>query len=91
MKRLLQPFVLVVTALLVAGYAYVAARLASGAWARAALAIPFVLIWVVPVFYWTRDRDGEESWLDHAAHQASYLSMAWVSFLLVLTIVRDVA
>jgi predicted MPP superfamily phosphohydrolase len=91
MKRLLQPFVLIVTALLAAGYAYVAARLASGLWGRVALTVPFLLIWIVPVFYWARERDREESWLDHAAHQASYLSMAWVSFLLVLTLVRDLA
>jgi hypothetical protein len=90
-KRLLQPFVLVVTALLAVAYAYPAARIASGPWERAALAIPFLLIWLVPALYWTRERDGEESWLDQAAHQASYLSMAWVSFLLVLTLARDVA
>jgi predicted MPP superfamily phosphohydrolase len=91
MKRLLQPFVLIVTALLVAGYAYVAARLSSTAWQCVALAIPFVLIWIVPVLYWSRDRDRVESWLDRVAHQASYLSMAWVSFVLVLALARDVA
>jgi predicted MPP superfamily phosphohydrolase len=91
MKRLLQPFVLVVTALLAAGYAYVAWRLASAPWQRAALALPFVLIWIVPVIYWSRERDREESWVDHAVHQASYLSMAWVSFVLVLTLLRDAA
>jgi len=91
MKRLLQPFVLVVTALLAAAYAYPAARLATGPWERVALAIPFFLIWIVPALYWTGERDGEESWLDQAAHQASYLSMAWVSFILVLTLVRDLA
>ena len=91
MKRLLQPFVLIVTALLVGSYAYVAARLASAAWQCVALAIPFVLIWIVPVLYWSRDRDREESWFDRVAHQASYLSMAWVSFVLVLTLVRDLA
>jgi len=86
---LLQPFVLVVTALLAAAYAYVAARLASAAWQWVALALPFVLIWIVPVFYWARERDREETWLDDVAHQASYLSMAWVSFALVLTLARD--
>jgi len=89
MKRLLQPFVLVVTALLAAAYAYPAARLATGPWERVALAIPFCLIWIVPALYWTAERDGEESWLDQAAHQASYLSMACVSFILVLTLIRD--
>src|SRR4051812_36901345 len=87
--RLLQPFVLVVTALLAAAYAYPAARLATGPAGHIALAIPFFLIWIVPALYWTGQRDGEESWLDQAAHQASYLSMAWVSFILVLTLARD--
>jgi hypothetical protein len=89
MKRLLQPFVLVVTALLALAYAYPATRLADGPWERAALAIPFLLIWIVPALYWTAERDGEESLLDQVAHQASYLSMAWVSFILVLTLIRD--
>jgi len=89
MSRLLQPFVLVVTALLAAAYAYVAGRLTDELWVRAALAIPFLLIWVVPVIYWSRDRDDEETWLDQIAHQASYLSMAWLSFVIVLTLARD--
>ena len=91
MTRLLQPFVLAVTALLAGGYIYVAARLGSGLWGRAALGIPFVFVWIVPVIYWTRQRDAEETWLDEAAHQASYLSMAWVSFILVCTLARDLA
>jgi predicted MPP superfamily phosphohydrolase len=75
----------------VLGYVYVAARLSSGPWSRGALAIPFVLVWIVPVLYWSRRGDREESWLDEAAHQASYLSMAWVSFIVVCTLARDIA
>jgi predicted MPP superfamily phosphohydrolase len=52
--------------------------------------VPLALIWVVPVVYWSRDRAGEESFFDHLVHQAAYLSMAWVSFALVLTLARDV-
>jgi predicted MPP superfamily phosphohydrolase len=85
----LRSFILVVSGLLAAAYAYIAGRLATAPLGWIAFAIPFVLIWIVPVFYWTRERDGEESWLDNAAHQASYLSMAWVSFALVLTFARD--
>src|SRR3954468_20458217 len=91
MKHLLQPFVIVFPVLLAAAYAYTAARLASGPRGSGLLAIPFVLIWIVPVLYWDRGRDRGESRLDHVAHQASYLSMAWVSFVLVLTLARDVA
>ena len=90
MARLL-PFVLAVTGLLGGTWLYVAARLGSGVLERAALAIPFVLIWIVPVLYWTRERDRDETWLDEAVHQASYLSMAWVSFILVATLARDLA
>ena len=91
MTRLLQPFVLALTALLAGGYVYVAARLGSGPWGRGVLAIPFVLVWIVPVIYWTGQREDAETWLDKAAHQASYLSMAWVSFILVCTLARDLA
>jgi hypothetical protein len=88
-KRLLQPFVLIVTAILAVGYAYVALRLGAGLWDRLALAVPFLLVWIVPVVYWSGDREGGGR-LDEALHVASYLSMAWLSFLVVLTLARDV-
>jgi len=91
MRRLLQPFVLFFTALLASCYAYVSARLTSGPWERGALAAPFMLAWIVPVFYWIRDRNGKESWFDRAMHQAGYLSIAWINFLIVLTLLRDLA
>jgi predicted MPP superfamily phosphohydrolase len=84
----LSRFALVVTALLGASYAYVASRLASGPWSAIALAAPFVLIWILPVMYWDSER-GRETLIDHIVHRASYLSMAWVSFILVLTLARD--
>ena len=54
------------------------------------LAAPFVFIWILPVVYWGSER-GREGLLDKVIHRASYLSMAWVSFALVLTLVRDLA
>ena len=81
-------FTLIVTAILAAGYAYVASRLGSGVPDRIALALPFMLVWVIPVFYWSRDRD-EETRFDEFVRIASYLSMAWLSFLLVATLARD--
>jgi uncharacterized protein len=89
LKRFLQPFVLVVSGMLAAAYAYLAWRLATGGWERLALAAPFFLIWIVPVYYWGSDRE-DQGIIDQLAHQASYLSMAWLSFALVLTIARDV-
>ena len=80
--------VLAVSAILVAAYAYVASRLAAQAWEAAALAVPFFLIWIVPVYYWGSDRE-DEGLIHQIVHQASYLSMAWLSFALVLTLARD--
>ena len=88
LKRLLRPFVLVATAILLAGYAYVAGRLADQAWERLVLAVPFLLVWIVPAYYWSTDREDEGA-IEQFLHLACYLSMAWVSFALVLTVVRD--
>ena len=70
-------FALVVTAMLAVVYAYVASRLAHGALAAFALAVPFVLIWIMPVVYWGTGRS-REGFIDQLVHRASYLSMAWV-------------
>src|SRR5262249_47746618 len=81
--------VLVVSAILVVGYAYIAARLTLTAPVRAALAVPFVMVWILPVVYWVGDRDRPgriHEWLQ----ALSFLCMGWLSFLLVFTMGRDV-
>jgi predicted MPP superfamily phosphohydrolase len=83
-------FALAVTAMLAVAYAYVASRLAAGPAGAVALAVPFLLIWIMPVVYWGTGRS-REGLLDQLLHRASYLSMAWVSFVLVLTLARDLA
>lgn len=88
MKTLFNRFVVVLTAILAAGYLYMASRLAVSGWAGWALALPFALVWAVPVVYWVGER-GNRSRLDDAVHAASYLCMGWLSFLLVFTLLRD--
>src|SRR3954468_15727017 len=88
MRDLLQPFELVVTSILAVAYAYVAWRLTSHPGQDVALAVPFVLVWAVPVLYWGGRRSGE-SRIDKLVLQASFFSMAWLSFLVVLTLARD--
>jgi uncharacterized protein len=87
-RRLLHPFVLVVSAILVSGYVYLALRLTSTAPARLALAVPFLMVWALPVVYWfgDRDRQGVHEWIQ----ALSFLCMGWLSFVLVLTVARDV-
>jgi len=83
-------FALVVTAMLAVVSAYVASRLAHIVLAALALAVPFVLIWIMPIVYWGTGRS-REGFIDQLVHRASYLSMAWVSFILVFTVFRDLA
>jgi predicted MPP superfamily phosphohydrolase len=88
-RRSRQVFLLACTALVVAAWSYLAWRLGSSAAERTLLALPCVLIWVVPAIYWGgRRRDATIA--DKIVTQASFFSMAWVSFLVVLTLVRDV-
>jgi predicted MPP superfamily phosphohydrolase len=74
--------------MLCGGYAYIALRLTSTAPVRIALALPFVMVWILPAVYWfgNRDRRGRR----HEWVQAlSFLCMGWLSFLFVLTVARD--
>jgi predicted MPP superfamily phosphohydrolase len=70
------------------GYVYIALRLTSTATARLVLAVPFLMVWALPVVYWFGDRDrrGIHEWIQGL----SFLCMGWLSFLLVLTVTRDV-
>jgi len=88
-QRLLHPFVLVVSAILLTGYAYIALRLTSTAPMRIALAAPFVMVWILPAVYWFGDRDRRgrrHEWVQ----TLSFLCMGWLSFLFVLTVARDI-
>src|SRR5262245_17302581 len=89
MRRLLHPFVLVVSAILVLGYTYIAARLTSTAPLRVALAAPFVMVWILPVVYWFGGRE-RHSRMHEWLKAWSFVCMGWLSFLLVLTATRDV-
>jgi len=88
MKRLLTPFVLTISAILALGYAYIAWRLTSTSGQRWLLAIPFAMVWIVPVVYWVFDREST-SGTDDLLHATSYLCMGWINFLIVLSLARD--
>jgi predicted MPP superfamily phosphohydrolase len=90
MRRLLSPFFLVLTTLVVGLYAYVALRTADGIGARLALAVPFVLIWIVPIVYWGLGRE-KHTRGDDALHAAAYVAMGWVNFLVLALLVRDLS
>ena len=80
---------IVVSAILLIGYGYIALRLTSTAPLRIALAAPFVMVWSLPVVYWfgNRDRQGRRhEWVQ----TLSFVCMGWLSFLFILTLGRDV-
>ena len=88
MRRVLNPFVLVASTILVAGYAYLAWRLTASATARVGLAVPFFMLWIVPIVYWFGGRE-RRSWVDDLLHALSYVCMGGISFLVVLSVGRD--
>lgn len=90
MRRLLNPFILSLTTILFAGWLYVDWRLAASAWQRPLLALPFVLVWLVPALYWVGGRD-KQGRIDDWLHGAGYLAMGWLNFLVLFTFARDLS
>jgi predicted MPP superfamily phosphohydrolase len=88
-RRLLHPFVLVVSTILVLGYVYIAARLTSTVPLRVALAAPFIMVWILPAVYWFGDRD-RHGRVHEWVQALCFVCMGWLSFVLVLTVTRDV-
>jgi predicted MPP superfamily phosphohydrolase len=90
MRRLLNPFVLVLTSILAAGYSYLALRLFESLAARLLLALPVICIWIIPVFFWSRNKEAHTE-RDEILQGVAYVCMGWLNFLLFLTIMRDAA
>ena len=88
MKRWFSPFMLALTAIIGGGYAYTAWRLTAPGAGRVLLAVPFVLVWAVPVIYWVYERQNHGR-ADDLLHGASYLSMGWLTYVILLCVLRD--
>lgn len=88
MRRLIHPFLLVLGAILFAGWLYASWRLAGASWQRLLLAVPFLLVWLVPALYWIGGRQNHGR-IDDWLHGAGYLAMGLVNFLLLFTFARD--
>src|SRR5262245_11366980 len=74
---------------LIGGYVYVAWRLTSTEEARLALAVPFVLVWIIPMVYWIGGRERARA-ADEIVHGVAYTSLAWINFLVLLSLLRDI-
>ncbi|HYX38563.1 MAG TPA: metallophosphoesterase [Oligoflexus sp.] len=89
MRRILNPFVLILTIILAAGYSYLALRLFQSLPARLALVLPILCIWIIPVFFWSRSKDTHTG-RDDFVQGLAYMCMGWLNFLLFLTLFRDI-
>ena len=92
MRRQLRIFVLILTAVLLAAYTYISLRITAEVWVRLLIALPFIAVWLVPIVFWNyRSGDDEDgSAFSRIGRYVGYVCMGWLSFLLVLTIARDV-
>src|ERR1043165_9980365 len=89
LRALIGRFMITMTLVVAGLYAYVVLPLHLGVPMDVALALPFVLIWLVPALYWVGDREGH-TLVDDAIHFASYLSMGWLNFAFLLALLRHV-
>lgn len=89
MKQRLPFFIVVMSTLVGLVYSYVAFSMTEVWLLRILIAAPFVAIWLMPVLYWSRIREGHTAF-DQGLHVFAFLSMAWVSFALVFSLIRDV-
>jgi len=56
-RRLLHPFVLVVSAILLVGYVYIAHSIDVDGAGPSGAGAAFIMVWILPVVYWFGDRD----------------------------------
>lgn len=82
-------FTLILSGVLGLGYFYLATGLTENQVLRVFLALPFVLIWILPTFYWSLDRN-TDTVFDRIFQWCTFFSMGLLSFLFVFKAIRDV-
>ena len=88
MKKYLSGLVVTFTFLMAISYFYAWSRLAQNFLSSLLLALPFILVWLIPVRFWSTDRSSYSK-LDHALHISGYVSMGLVNFLIMSLILTD--
>lgn len=88
MKKYLSGFVLTFTFLMTISYFYAWSRLAHNFLSSFLLSLPFILVWLIPVRFWSTDRSSYGT-LDHTLHILGYISMGLVNFLIMSLILTD--
>ena len=71
-------------------YIYATQRLSLETFEKFLLGIPFILVWIIPVRFWSTDRSSYKA-LDRVLHIMGYICMGLVNFLITSLILTDVA
>lgn len=88
MKKYLTGFVPVFTLLMSMTYFYAWSRLSPDIVISLLLALPFVLVWIIPFRFWSTDHSSYTP-LDHTLHILGYVCMGLVNFLLTSLLITD--
>lgn len=91
MRRSINVFIIVFTLLQVTLTSYVGLRLAENPFHWIVIGVAALLIWSLPIVHWRRRDETEPSGIRKIFLIASFVSMAFMSWVLVLTFARDLA
>lgn len=80
--------ILVVSAILLTSYLLIGVLLLPPILGWIALAIPFVLIWLMPILFWNRKRKSRWPRLVELVSHGAFFSMGVISYLLVFSLIR---
>ena len=88
MKKYFSGIILTFSSLLLITYLYAWARLSKDLTTSLLLAIPFVLVWLIPVRFWSADRSTIKTY-DHILQVLGYTCMGLINFLIISLIITD--
>jgi predicted MPP superfamily phosphohydrolase len=88
MKKYFSKIILTFSFLLLITYLYAWARLSKDLISSLLLAIPFILVWLIPIRFWSTDRSTIRPF-DHILQVLGYICMGLVNFLIISLILTD--
>ncbi len=88
MKKYFSGIILTFSFLLLISYSYAWARLTRDLTTSLLLAIPFILVWLIPVRFWSTDRSTIKTF-DHILQILGYTCMGLVNFLIISLLLTD--
>jgi hypothetical protein len=88
LKRFFSPLLLTFTAILITILSYVAFRVSATPVEQLLLFVPGLFVWLLPAVHWRSESDFHSP-IELLLQQISFLSMGFLSWMLVVTLARD--